>query len=257
MSFRPSLSALDCIESQFQALTTSMRPLYIDGFEVGHGLPDRLVPLNEVRDVLAERSASNDLKDAVWSVLVCRANTDQDRWGIGAAGVMMRGLRSIATRVSRGAEFQRNDLQGEIVLGFYEALRSLDPNARGLAGLLWWAAYRRGIAARQAERDAAGYALSDSDVLRNQRIKPPEGHPDLVLIRAVGDGVLDPGEAELIGDTRVGGHRLIAASRRFGMSYGSCHKRRSRAEQRLARYLGHRLPIQSDDEDPPPLPVAA
>jgi len=215
------------------------------------------MPLNEIRDLLAVRSASNELKDAVWSLLVRRANSDQDTWGIGAAGVMMRGLRSIASRVARGAESHRNDLQSEILLGFYEALRTLDPNARGLAGLLWWAAYRRGIAARQAEHDAAGYSLADSDVLRNQRIKPPEGHPDLVLIRAVGDGVLDPGEAELIGDTRVGGHRLTAASQRIGMSYASCHKRRSRAEQRLARYLGHRLPVQPDDQDPPLLPTAA
>jgi hypothetical protein len=36
---------------QFQALTTSPRLLAIDGFAVGHGLPDGPVPLGKVRDL--------------------------------------------------------------------------------------------------------------------------------------------------------------------------------------------------------------
>lgn len=170
---------------------------------------------------------------------------------------MMRGLRHIAAKVSRGVDCHRHDLHSEVLLGFFEALHSLDPDARGLAGLLWWAAYRRALAARRAEQDASGYELRDSDVLRARRITPPEGHPDLVLIKAVGDGVLDAKEAELIGDTRVEGERLTAASQRLGMPYSACHKRRSRAEYRLARYLGHRSLVARPDNDPPTLPTAA
>jgi hypothetical protein len=123
-------SALDRIEQQFQAMTTTPHPLVIDGFAVGNGLSDRPVPLGEVRDLLP-RTATHDLKGAVWSVLVRRAQADSDTWGVAAAGMMMRGLRSITTRVSRGVEFRRDDLQSEILLGFYEALYGLDPDAPG------------------------------------------------------------------------------------------------------------------------------
>jgi hypothetical protein len=252
LSGTSTASALDRIEQQFQALTTSPHPLVIDGFGVGHGLPDRPVPLGEVRDLLAARTATHDLKDAVWSALVRQAQADSDTWGVAAAGMMMRGLRGIAARVSRGMEFRRDDLQSEVILGFYEALRGIDPDAAGIVGLLWWAAYRRGIAARRAEQNAIGYQLLDSDTVRAQRISPPTGHPDLVLIKAVGDGVLDADEANLIGDTRVDGHALTAASKRFGVSYEACHKRRSRAERRVARYLGHRV-----CQDPPNPQAAA
>jgi hypothetical protein len=251
MSCSPTASALDHIEAQFQALNFTAHPLTIDGYDIGHGLPDRPMPLTEIRDRLAQRTATNELKDAVWSILVRRAQADSDLWGVGAAGVMMRGLRHIAAKVSRGVDFHRHDLHSEVLLGFFEALRSADPDAHGLPGLLWWAAYRRGLAARRAEQDATGYALLDSDVLHARRINPPEGHPDLVLVKAVGDGVLDAQEAELIGDTRVEGERLTAASQRIGMAYSACHKRRSRAEHRLARYLGHRTFVAQPDQDPP------
>jgi hypothetical protein len=234
-------SALDRVEQQFQALTTSPRPLIIDGFAVGHGLPDGPVSLGEARDLLAVRTATPDLKDAVWSVLVRRAQADSDTWGVAAAGMMMRGLRGITARVSRGAECRRDDLQSEVLLGFYEALYGLDPDAPGIVGLLWWAAYRRGVAARRTEQDATGFHLLDSDVVRGRRISPPGGHPDLVLFKAVGDGVLNADEADLIGDTRVGGNALTVASERFGLSYAACHKRRFRAERRMARYLGRRV----------------
>lgn len=250
MSGTSTASALDRIERQFQALTTSPRPLTIDGFSVGHGLPDRPVPLGEARDLLAARTATYELKDAVWSVLVRRAQADRDTWGVAAAGMMMRGLRGITARISRGMEFRRDDLQSEAILGFYEALHGIDADAPGLAGLLWCAAYRRGVAARRAEQKATGCQLLDSDAVRGRRINPPAGHPDLVLIKAVGDGILDADEADLIGDTRVQGHALAAASERFGVSYAACHKRRFRAERRVARYLGHRSRVGHYPPDP-------
>ena len=256
MSCQPAMSVLQHIERQFQALASSPWPSTIDGFEIGHGFPDRALSLIEVRDLLAARTATHDMKDAVWSLLVRRARSDCDTWGAIAAGMMLRGLRNIAFRVSRGVEFRRQDLESEVLLGFCEALRSIDPSARGIAGLLWWAAYRRGLAARFAEQQASGWELTDSD-MRRQNIIPPEGHPDLVLAKAVGEGVLDSGDAALIGDTRVEGQTLIVASDRAGLSYWSCHKRRARAERRLARYLGHRSGVRDLAEDDPSMPDAA
>jgi hypothetical protein len=259
MSCTGPASALDRIEQQFLALTVrATKPLAVDGFEIGHGLPDRPVPLNELRELVLARTASNALKGAVWSVLVRRAQAQADPWVVAAAGVMMRGLRNIAARVSRGVEYHRHDLHSEVLLGFFEALRSIDPNAPSLPGLLWCAAYRRGVAARRAEQHAAGSELDDT-VVRTHHVNPPEGHPDLVLLKAVGEGVIGAGDAQLIGDTRVEGQPLGVAAQRAGVSYWACAKRRSKAERRLARYLGHRSLVASAEEEPvaPPAPAAA
>lgn len=260
ISYSASASAFDRIEQRFQALTAaSARPLTIDGLAVGHGLPDREVPLNELRDLLLSRDTGNGLKDAAWAVLVRQARDYRDTWGTAAVGVMVPGLRKIAIRVSRGVEFHRRDLDSEVLLGFYEALLAVDPEAPRLPSLLWWAAYRRGMAARQAALSSQGFELRDSDTLSRRQLCPVGGHPDLVLVKAVGAGVLEPDDAELIGATRVAGELLTTASARMGMSYSQCHKRRHRAECRLARYLGHRSAITPFDDDDPPalLPVAA
>jgi len=258
MSCTGSASTLDRIEQQFLALTArATKPLTLDGFEIGHGLPDRPIPLDELRDLLLARTATNALKGAAWSALVRRAQLHADPWTVAAAGVMMRGLRGITTRVSRGVYYHRHDLQSEVLLGFLEALRSIDADAPGLPSLLWCAAYRRGVAARRAEQNA-GMSDLDNTAAPIRQLNPPEGHPDLVLLKAVKDRVIAAGDAQLIGDTRVEGQPLAVAAQRAGVSYWACAKRRSKAEDRLARYLGHRSLVAPSEEHAPPIgPTAA
>ncbi|MEJ3750584.1 sigma-70 family RNA polymerase sigma factor [Actinomycetes bacterium KLBMP 9797] len=257
MSCTGPASALDRVEQQFLALTArATKPLTLDGFEIGHGLPDRPIPLDELRDRLLARTATNALKGAAWSALVRRAQIHADPWAVAAAGVMMRGLRGIVGRVSRGIYHHRHDLHSEVLLGFLEALRSIDPDAPGLPGLLWCAAYRRGVAARRAEQNA-GMSDLDNTAARIRRLNPPEGHPDLVLLKAVKEGVIAAGDARLIGDTRVEGQPLAVAAQRAGVSYWACAKRRSTAERRLARYLGHRSLVASSQEPASPTAPAA
>lgn len=47
----------------------------------------------------------------------------------------------------------------------------------------------------------------------------PASHPDLVLAEAVAEGVLTVIEAELVGETRVGGVALGELAARWGLSY--------------------------------------
>lgn len=45
-------STFNEIEREFLALTSGLRPLAIDGYEIDPGLPDRAIPLNELRTIL-------------------------------------------------------------------------------------------------------------------------------------------------------------------------------------------------------------
>ena len=63
------------------------------------------------------------------------------------------------------------------------------------------------------------------------------GHPDLVLARAVADGILSVAEAALIGSTRLEALTIADAARARGQSVGAVTVARHRAEHRLRRYL--------------------
>lgn len=65
----------------------------------------------------------------------------------------------------------------------------------------------------------------------------PWSHPDFVLARAVEERVIDAGDAEVIGETRLGGVPLERVAAEWEVPYDTLQKRRRRAELRLARWL--------------------
>ncbi len=96
-------NALTVAERSFQMLTTGPGPLAVNGSAIGHGLPARTVDLRELRSLLLEKSASDDLKDAAWRELVHRARSGDPAWVVGCVGMAMPGLKSTAARVIRSS----------------------------------------------------------------------------------------------------------------------------------------------------------
>lgn len=237
-----STSSLSRIEAEFIQLTAeSRRPLAINGWELGSEFPDRSIPLDELRTLLLKRSTSSAAKDAAWSYVVQRTQDGDNRqdWTIGATGLMLPALRSIAGRASRGTHGCCADIDSETVLGFLEALRTVDPHSVRITSTLWSAASRRAWTCRRLNNGAEERTACQELIQLRGCCQPRSGHPDLVLFGAVADGVLTPGEADLIGDTRVENQPLIEISTNLGLSYDACRQRRSRAERRLVRHLGH------------------
>lgn len=238
---RPTTS-LSRIEARFMQLTAeSSRPLAIDGWEMGSEFPDRSIPLDELRTLLLKRSTSPAARDAAWSFVVreTQAGDNRQDWTIGATGLMLPALRSIAGRASRGTHGCCADIDSETVLGFLEALRTVDPDTVRITSMLWSTANRRAWTCRRLHNGAEERAASAEVIqLRGPR-KPCSGHPDLVLMEAVADGVLTAVEAELIGNTRFENRPLTEISTSLGLSYDACRQRRSRAERRLVQHLGH------------------
>jgi len=235
----PYRSTFTEVERQFQTLTTAPCPLTVDGYEIDPGLPDRPIPLGELRAILLSGKVGNDVKNAAWSALIARARKDPERWIVGCVGVMLPGLRRIARSLTLGYSGDVQDIESEILLGFLEMLQTLDPDRRSIPALLWWSAKRRGAAALAAELKARSFSLLDRDVLSPRRVVPAPGHPDLVLARAVSHGVVTAEDAELVGTTRLASEPLEEVAHRMGLTYAACRKRRSRAEERLVRFLRH------------------
>ena len=90
---------LDAARSAFEWLVAGPHPVSVDG-RLFPGLPARRVPLNELRDRLLRRRCPQTLRDAVWAHLVLLARTEGGAWTVGAVGVALPALTSIAAALS-------------------------------------------------------------------------------------------------------------------------------------------------------------
>jgi hypothetical protein len=240
---RDAPTALQTVASTFQMLTTGPEPICVDGSVVGHGLPRRPIPLNELRAILLRPRTRRECRDAAWQHLVAGARNQDPAWVVGAAGVALPALRKMARELAEGYRGDVTDLHSAVLTGFLEGLRRIDTGRPGVITRLRWAAYRAGIKARYT-RD--GIPTMPLPPLESQPPPNPWGHPDLVLLDAVAKGVLSPLQAELIGRSRLEDLTLKQAAAELGVGYEAACKARRRGEARLTAAISsgdveHRL----------------
>jgi hypothetical protein len=231
------LDALDTADAAFRLLAAGPRPLGLHASRLAPGLPDRLVPVTELRVLLLHPATSGAARNAVWAELVrrARAGGGDPAWTVALCGIALPGLRRAAGALAAGYRGDPADLQAEVLTGFLAELRTLDLDrleAVPLASRLCWAARRAGE--HLAFADAA-WAARRAD-LDDQGDPPdmPWGHPDLVLARAVRRGVLTAAQAELIGRNRLEGVPLSQIAAETGTSHSALCNRRKRAETAIA-----------------------
>jgi len=175
------LDALDAADAAFRLLTAGPRPLAVHASRLARGLPDRPVPLDELRVLLLHPATSARARNRVWAELVRRARTGDPARVIGLTGIALHGLRRGVASLTAAYRGDPADLQSEVLTGFLAAVRGLDPDDLEqvpLASRLCWAAWRAGKALAFAD---AGYATRRRD-LDDQSGAPelPWGHPDFV-----------------------------------------------------------------------------
>src|SRR5690349_15923971 len=83
---------LDAAERAFVLLAEAPTHVPFDarGFD---GLPDRILPLDELRRLMLAVDTSGQVRDDVWRELVVRARRDGPAWRVAAVGMAMPGLR--------------------------------------------------------------------------------------------------------------------------------------------------------------------
>ena len=135
------------------------------------GLPDRLVPVTELRVLLLHPATGPAARNAVWAELVRRARAGDPAWTVALAGIAMPGLRRAVASLAPAYRGDPADLQSEVLAGFLAAMRALDLDELEevpLASRLCWAARRAGE--QLAFADAAWAA-------RRQRPRRPGRRP--------------------------------------------------------------------------------
>ena len=232
------LGPLDAADAAFRALVTGPRPLALNPARLAPGMPDRQVPLDELKALLLHPATSGAARNKVWAELVRRARAGGPAWVIGLAGVAMPGLRRAVAALAGAYGGDREDLESEALAGFLAALRGLDLDDLDqvpLASRLCWAAWRAGRALAYANADWA-CRRRDLDESPDGPAKP-WGHPDFVLAAAIRRGVLTPAQAELIGRSRLERIPLARLAAELGVTRSAlCHRRKA-AEARLVRAI--------------------
>jgi hypothetical protein len=223
---------LDEIEYRFRLLAEGPEPLSVDGRQLGHGLPRRLIALPELAAILMHPSCGFEARDAVWRLLVSRARSGDATWTVGAVGVALPGLRNAAHRLSRT---HNGDAQAALVTEFVAVLGTMNLDRPGVVSRLLDAA---SSAARSALRASEPAASGEANFAPGSALPPPPyGHPDLVLARAVAAGVLSAEDAELIGATHLEDVSVAEYADHLGVSRWTVYKRRKAAETRLVEAI--------------------
>jgi hypothetical protein len=216
-------TALDTARNAFALLVTGPAPLAVDG-RVFTGLPDRAIPLDELRERLPLAGCDQTTRDAVWAHLVHRSHVDGAAWTIGCVGVALPELTAIAVTLTKGFRGDASDIHSAVLSGFLTALAAVAPDHPKLPTHLWWAAYRAGQAAL---REAYSTPIGTDPDLVSHPPAPPWSHPDFVLARAIAEGILTPTEADVIGTTRLEDVSITDWARTRGLDYWTAYRARA------------------------------
>jgi hypothetical protein len=220
---------LDAGQRAFQLLTTPPAPLAFDCRGIAD-LPQRVVPLDELRRLLISDATTRPIRDAVWREVVTRARRDGSAWVVAAVGLALPGLRRRAGRLASGWHGETADLDAELLTGFLERLTTVDLDAANICSRLIDAG------ARSVRRARA--CAEDNDTVRmfepwGPPPRRPWDHPDWVLARALAAAVLDPEECLLISATRLDDVPIQVVADRLGISTQLAISWRRSGERRL------------------------
>src|SRR3954469_12501959 len=141
---------LDAAEKAFLLLAEAPTHVPFDarGFD---GLPDRILPLDELRRLFLSAGTNGKSRDEVWRELVARARRDGPPWRVAAVGMAMPGLRRQAGLLAAGWHGDTHDLDSELLVGLMERLATIDLEEPRICGRLVEAGVRAARKIREAE----------------------------------------------------------------------------------------------------------
>ena len=143
-------SVFTAADTAFGFLCCPPAPLVFDARPVP-GLPDRPIPVDELRDLLLARPHDSDTTDVLWRQLAAHARQWGPGWVVAAVGVALPGLTRMAAQISRGYARHADDVDSEVLTGFLHALRQMPLEPPRVWLRLCWAAWRAGAAVQRGD----------------------------------------------------------------------------------------------------------
>ncbi|MFD4439878.1 hypothetical protein ACFWPK_08870 [Nocardia sp. NPDC058519] len=240
----PSTSPLAVVRSSFdritaQPLPTDPRPAPTTG---ATGNP--VQSWNELRDRLRDPAVPFDEVDAIWVWLIERSRAYGQDATLVCACLAEPMLAKTASTFATSYSTRREDIESEVLTGFFAHLPRVDLERPWVLLRLRWAVYR---AAATAHRQESG-VVSVADIGRDLgpigeqawvMVSPP-GHPETVLAAAIAAGVITETAAELIAVSRWQRRSLTSLATEREQSVWALRKRRRRAERALSAWLTER-----------------
>jgi predicted DNA-binding protein (UPF0251 family) len=228
---------LNSLRRAFDALVDAPVPMSVDGEAIGSGLPERDLPLAEIKSLLMSRRTLESAKRALWCAVVDMAQSEGGAWRVAAVGLAYPGLAGAVLRVVKAAPGDVHDLQAEMLAEFLAALAVIDvddPEITDIAGWLCFRALTNSWKARTALGECGVHAPSVPGA-----VIPlfPAGHPDIVLARAVRTGVLTEAEADLLGRRYLEDEHYTSLAKSYKISLATLYRRLNAARDRLAAAL--------------------
>ena len=228
-----TLPAFASVEHFFAGLVQTPTPECFDARLIP-GV-ERILPLDELRDLLKTEHLDADTIDAVWRQLCHHAREWGEPWTTIATGIALPGLTRMAGKILTGgrARFDE-DVASEMLAAFLTALRHTDLAPPRLWLRLCWSAWRAGVRATRTDQTSE---LPDDIPAGSRTPTRPYGHPDLLLGRAVAVGVLTQDAADLISATRLDHVLLEQLAAQHNVSPKALSRRRRRWEAQLVDAL--------------------
>lgn len=128
-------SPFDTLEKTFDLLVTGPQPLALDGTALA-GLPDRTIPLGELKAMLLHPSTPFSVRDAIVDDLVARSRAKGGAWTVGLAGVLLPGLRRAVWPLVQACPGKADEIEAETLAAFLAAVACGEPGRARLASRL-------------------------------------------------------------------------------------------------------------------------
>lgn len=236
-------SPLDAVDAAFAALTRDPDPMTLDLDKMGgdNDLPGGVMTLPALREWLLTHPRAYTERDTVWRELILRARLDGPAWVVAAAGMALPALRRCAGQLRAGWSGDAHDIDAEILTGFLTALRDrVELSQPAPYASLCMAAWRAGYELRQ--RLGESVPVDDVEHVVGPRTPTvPYGHPDLLVQRAVGLGLLDACDEQPYIDLRLGRRAIEPIAASMGITVDALRMRARRIDERIARALASGL----------------
>jgi hypothetical protein len=123
---RPSPFA--ALETTFRLLSQSPDPVAINGGRLGHGAPDRPIPISELRAIALHPAATDDLQGAILEVVISSLPLDPATWTVVLGGILLPAMQCLAGRLTVDAG-ERGKLRVEAELLWRLAAATRQPPA--------------------------------------------------------------------------------------------------------------------------------
>jgi hypothetical protein len=87
------------------------------------GLPDQLIPLDELRARLLARHCPPTVRDAVWAHLVRRSRTEGGTWTVAATGMALPVLTRVARTLTAKYAGDPTDFHPAVMLPLFDPVQ--------------------------------------------------------------------------------------------------------------------------------------